>query len=140
MARRVHAFFRDLTATAVGSIAGAAFLRLPPATGRSNDRWRRSAAGLGRFSLAVMAPVEGISCARLRFRVAIRSITGGGVMTCRGLRGRPFSLASISARKASCERSRCRAGIECPGALLDDRAGDRHHVGIEITRSAAELG
>ena len=31
----VHAFFRDLTATVAGSIAGSAFLRLPPATGRS---------------------------------------------------------------------------------------------------------
>jgi len=36
MTRRVQAFFHDLTTTAAGSIAGFSFVRLPPATGRSN--------------------------------------------------------------------------------------------------------
>ena len=31
------------------------------------------------------------------------------------------------------------ARIECPGALSDDRAGDRHHLGVEIALRAAEL-
>jgi hypothetical protein len=96
-----HAFFGGLIATAAGLVAGSSFLLRPPATGRSNDRWRRSAAGLARFSLAVMTPVAVVSCARLRFKAAIRSITGGGVMTSRGLIGRPFSSASMSALNPS---------------------------------------
>ena len=40
---------------------------------RPSAPWCRSAAGLGRFSSAVMAPVKGISCARLRSRAAITS-------------------------------------------------------------------
>ena len=40
-----HAFFRGLTATAAGSVAVFSLLLRPPATGRSNERWRRSAAG-----------------------------------------------------------------------------------------------
>jgi len=46
----LDAFFRDLTATAAGSITGFSLFRLPPAMGRSNDGWRRSAVGLGRLS------------------------------------------------------------------------------------------
>ena len=88
-------------AAAAGSIAGFALLLLPPATGRSNERWRRSAVGLARLSLADAEPVTGISCARLRFKAAIKSITGGGVLTACGLIAIPFSLASISPRNAS---------------------------------------
>jgi hypothetical protein len=55
---------------------------------------------LARLSLAVVPPVAGISRVRLRFSATIRSIIGG-VMTSLGLTGRPLSLASISARKAS---------------------------------------
>ena len=50
----------------------------------------------GRLVIAWGDLIAGVSCARLRFRAAIRSITGGGVMTSRGLMGRPFSLVSIS--------------------------------------------
>src|SRR5215472_9921483 len=57
----VHAFFRGLMAAAAGSIAGFAFLLPPPATGSSNERWRRSAVGLARLSLADAEPVTGIS-------------------------------------------------------------------------------
>jgi len=46
----LDAFFRDLTATAAGSITGFSLFRLPPAMGRSNDGWRRSAVGMGRLS------------------------------------------------------------------------------------------
>src|SRR5690349_23421690 len=81
----LDAFFRGLIATAAGSVAGSSFRFRPLATGRSNDRWRRSAAGLARFFLAVVPLIAGASCERLRFRAAIRSITGGGVITCRGL-------------------------------------------------------
>jgi len=51
--------FRGLLATAAGSIAGFAFFP-PPATGSSNDRWRRSAVGLARLCLAdqLATPLE----------------------------------------------------------------------------------
>ena len=76
----VHAFLRGLIAMVAGSVAGSCFLFRPPPTSRSNDRWRQSAPGLARFSFAVTPPGAGTS-ARLRFRAAIRSITGSGVMT-----------------------------------------------------------
>jgi hypothetical protein len=41
------------------------------------------------------------SCARLRFRAAIKSITGDGVDTARGLMVSPFVFASISCCNAS---------------------------------------
>jgi hypothetical protein len=96
-----HAFFRGLTATAAGSVGVSSFLLRPPPTGRSKERWRRSAAGLARLSLAVAPPVTAVSRARLRFSAAIRSNTGVGATTSRGLIGMPFSLASISSRNAS---------------------------------------
>jgi hypothetical protein len=42
-----------------------------------------------------------VSCARLRFSAAIRSITGGGAAAGCGLMAMPFNLASISCCKAS---------------------------------------
>ena len=97
----LDAFFRGLIATAAGLVTGSSLLVRPPATGKSNDRWRGAAARLARFSLPIVPLIAGVSCARLRFRAAIRSMTGGGVITSRGLMGRPVSLASISARSAS---------------------------------------
>jgi hypothetical protein len=32
-----------------------------------------------------------------------------------------------------------RARIKCPGALFDDRAGDRHHLGIALALIIAKL-
>src|SRR5215469_2758273 len=96
----LDAFLRRLIATAADPVTGCSFFFRPPATGRSNDRWRRSA-GPARFFLAAVPLIAGVSCARLRFRAAIRSIAGGGVTTSWSLMGRPFSLASISARSAS---------------------------------------
>src|SRR5215467_3439173 len=97
----VDAFSRGLMAAAAGSIARFCFLLPLPATGRSNDRWRRSAAGLARLPLVVLASIAGGSWARLHLSAAIRSIADGGVMNSRGLMGRPFNLAPISTRNAS---------------------------------------
>ena len=86
----------------VGSAARSSFLRRPPDTGKSNDGWRRSDAALMRLSLPDLAPfAAGASPARLRFKAAIRSITGGGVETSLGLMATPFILASIGSRNAS---------------------------------------
>ena len=85
----------------VRSAAGFSFPLRPPDTGRSNDGWRRSATALARFSVFLLSLFAGASCARLRFKAAIRSITGGGVLTARGLMGSPFILASIRACEAS---------------------------------------
>ena len=50
-----------------------------------------------RLSLTDLVPfAAGASPARLRFKAAIRSITGGGVETSLGLMATPFILASIS--------------------------------------------
>jgi hypothetical protein len=94
----VHAFFRGLMATASGLGPGLLLPFRPPATGRSSDRWRRSAASLTRFSFAEVPLIASVSSARLRFRAAIRSTTGGGVTTSRGLMGSPFSLAHMLER------------------------------------------
>ena len=102
-----HAFFRGLIATAAGSVAVASFLLRPPATGRGNERWRRSAAALARLSLAVVPPAAGVACARLRFSAAIKAITGGRVMTSqtdRGANSRPEFImdpAGIPCREVS---------------------------------------
>jgi hypothetical protein len=96
-----QAFFRRLVAIVVCSPAGCSFLLRLPDTGKSNDGWRRSGIVLVRFSLVALPPLAGASCARLRFKAAIRSITGGGTLSARGLMATPFILASISSRKAS---------------------------------------
>jgi hypothetical protein len=73
-----HAFFRGLTATEAGAVADPSFLLRPPATGRSNDRWRRSAAGLARFFLAVVPLIACVWVSETHFSAAIKSIIGGG--------------------------------------------------------------
>ena len=62
--------------------------------------------GLGSLSLAVVPLIAGVSGARLRFRAAIRSITGGGVITSRGLIGPSSSLALIKNTRAILSRLR----------------------------------
>ena len=52
-----------------------------------------------RLALAPFA--ASISWARLRLRAAIKSFTGAGVATSRGLVAAPFILALISSRSAS---------------------------------------
>src|SRR5215469_14031407 len=75
--------FRGLLATAAGSIAGFAFFP-PPATGSSNDRWRRSAVGLARLCLAdqLATPLELAFVERADRHVACREcgLTGGHPM------------------------------------------------------------
>ena len=97
----VHAFFRGLITIPRGCVTEPSFVFRLPATGRSNDCCRLSAGDLALLALAAAPPVTGVSWARLRFRAAIRSTTGGGVVALRGLMGRPFSLASTSPRNAS---------------------------------------
>src|SRR5271167_2694550 len=75
----------------VRSAAGFSFPLRPPDTGRSNDGWRRSATDLARFSVFVLPLFAGVSCARLRFKAAVKSITGGGALTSRGSMGSPFT-------------------------------------------------
>ena len=92
--RHCQAFLRPLVATVAGSVTRSSFFR-PPDTGRSNALWRRSGAALARLLvLATFAAVG--SCTRLRFKAAIRSMTGAGVEISRPLIGSPFILASIS--------------------------------------------
>ena len=62
---------------------------------------RRSGICLARLLFDVRCSGADGSCARLRFRAAIKSITGDGVDTARGLMGSPFILASISCCNAS---------------------------------------
>ena len=67
-----QAFFRGLRAMAAGSVAGSSFLFRPSATVEAttaaDDRPRSWLAFCG---LALVAPIAGVSCARLRFRAAI---------------------------------------------------------------------
>jgi hypothetical protein len=75
----IQVFLRRLCWT-----AGSSFSLRPPDAGRSNDGWRRSANAFARFSVFVLSLFAGVSCARLRFKAAIRSITGEGSGTDRG--------------------------------------------------------
>jgi hypothetical protein len=92
-----HARLRRFASAAV---RGSAFGFRPPATGKSKARWRRSAGALVGFFRRGMVPVEAASLARLRFKAAIRSITGVGGGASRGFMGRPLIFASISSRNA----------------------------------------
>ena len=80
-----QAFFRRLVPTMACSAASSFFLLQPPNTGKSNDRWRGSGAAFARFSLFALPAFPGASCARLRFKADIRSMTGGAALTARGL-------------------------------------------------------
>jgi hypothetical protein len=61
----------------VGLVAGSALFLRPPDKGRSKDFWRRSGTAFVRFSLVAVASLAAeASCARLRFRAAIKSMTG----------------------------------------------------------------
>ena len=53
------------------------------------------------FLFAVLCSGADGSCARLRFRAAIKSITGDGADTARGSMVTPFIFASISCCNAS---------------------------------------
>jgi hypothetical protein len=93
-----QAFFHRLVAVVVCSAAGCSFLLRPPDTGKSNDGWRRSGIVLVRFSCFFALPLfAAVSCARLRFKADIRSITGGGALPTSGLIATPFILAWILA-------------------------------------------
>src|SRR3984893_8510175 len=96
--RHCQAFLRPLVATVAGSVARSSFFPRPPDTGKRSALWRRSGAD---FARPAFAPFADGASARLRFKAAIRSITGAGVETSRGLIGSPFTLASISSRSAS---------------------------------------
>src|SRR5215471_348933 len=95
-----QARLRRLEAGVAGAAAGFRFR--PPATGNNKVAWRRSGAVLFAFFRAPSLRLEAAaSCARLRFKAAIKSMTGGGAAIPVGLTGSPFILASISSRKAS---------------------------------------
>ena len=65
-----------------------------PATGNNNAGWRRSGAVLlGFFDAAAVRFDAGNSCAKLRFKAAFRSMTGGGAVISFGFTVRPFILA-----------------------------------------------
>ena len=84
------------------SAASSVFRLRPPLTGSNKAGWRRSGLLLAAFLEAVPKRFDaGASCAKLRFNAAIRSMTGGGVAISLGLTVSPFTLASISSRKAS---------------------------------------
>src|SRR5215472_8020176 len=95
-----QARLRRLEAGVAGAAAGFRFR--PPATGNNKVAWRRSGAVLFAFLRAPALRFEaGGSCARLRFKAAIKSMTGGGPTISFGLTVSPFILASMSSRKAS---------------------------------------
>ena len=78
---------------------GCAFRFRPPGTGSKRAGWRRSGAILFAFLGVCFEPDA--SRARLRFKAAMRSMTGGGAAISLGLTVSPFILASSSSRKAS---------------------------------------
>ena len=98
--RRHQARLRRLAAGVVGSMAACAFRFRPPGTGSKRAGWRRSGTVFFAFFGAVCFEPDA-SRARLRFKAAIRSITGDGAAISLGLTVSPFILASISSRKAS---------------------------------------
>ena len=73
----------------------------PPDSGSSNAAWRRSAASPCAWAWSVHLALRYSLPARLRFKAAMRSMTGEGAPTARGLMGSPLIFASISSRKAS---------------------------------------
>jgi hypothetical protein len=74
------------------SSAGCSFIFRPPDTGNKSDAWRRSGVAFVRWPLPALPAFAGDSFARLRFKAAIRSITGGGALTARGLMATPYHL------------------------------------------------
>jgi hypothetical protein len=82
--RQPQAFLRRLVAVSSAAAAGCSFLLRPPDTGKSKDGWRRSGIVVVRFfSFFALAPFAGVSCAMLRFKADIRSITGGASVSAR---------------------------------------------------------
>ena len=96
-----QAFLRRLVPVVLSSSAGCSFVFRPPDTGNKSDAWRRSGVAFVRWPLPALPAFAGDSFARLRFKAAIRSITGAVSVTARGSMATPFILASISSRKAS---------------------------------------
>src|SRR5690349_7229691 len=83
-----------LVAARAGSVAASSFFLRPPAIGRSNERWPRSAVGLARFCLAVLPRLPASPVRDCVSAPPSKSITGGGVMTSqtdRGANRRPKS-------------------------------------------------
>ena len=80
-----QAFLRRLVPAVLSSSAGCSFLFRPPDTGNKSDAWRRSGVAFVHWPLPALPAFAGDSFARLRFKAAIRSITGEGSMTARGL-------------------------------------------------------
>ena len=72
-----QAFLRRLVPAVLSSSAGGSFLFRPPDTGNKSDAWRRSDVASVRSPLPALPAFAGDSFARLRFKAAIRSITGG---------------------------------------------------------------
>ena len=80
-----QAFLRRLVPAVLSSSAGCSFLFRPPDTGNKSDAWRRSGVAFVRWPLPALPAFAGDSFARLRFKAAIRPITGGASVTARGL-------------------------------------------------------
>jgi hypothetical protein len=77
-----QAFLRRLVPIVVGSADRSPFRFDLPERGNNNAACRRSGAVLLRLSGVAAVPFGvGASSARLRFKAAIKSITGGGVET-----------------------------------------------------------
>ena len=91
-----------LGAGVMGSAVACAFRFRPPGTGNKRAGWRRSGAVLLAFFGAASVCFEpDASRARLRFKAAMRSITGGGAAISLGFTVSTFILASISCCRAS---------------------------------------
>jgi hypothetical protein len=89
-------------ARTVSGSAATSFRFRPPATGNNKAVWRRSrAVFFGFFAVAAVRFGAAGFCARLRFKAAIRSMTGAGFAISLGLTGSPLILASTSSRNAS---------------------------------------
>jgi hypothetical protein len=84
-------------------------------------------------------PLQAIPLRGLRFRAAIRSITGAGALTVRGLIGRPLDLGLDQLSQRLLITVSVCAWVEFAGPLSNDCPSDGHHLGIKVTLGAAEL-
>ena len=130
------ACLRRLAAGVVGSAAACAFRFRPPRTGSRRAGWRRSGAILFAFFGAVCFEPDA-SRARLRFKAAMTSMTGGGAAISLGLTTLHLGFEQFS--QGLLVTISIRPRIETPGPLRDDRLSDRGHLGVELAFGHAEL-
>jgi hypothetical protein len=119
-------------------MAACAFRFRPPGTGSKRAGWRRSGTVFFTFFGAVCFEPDA-SRAKLRFKAAIRSITGDGAAISLGLTVSPFILAFDQFSQGLLVTIAIRRRIKSSGPLRDDRFGERDHLGVKLALGHAEL-